>query len=874
MLGKGKAEDYLLVSPTGATHQLGGFVGKTRIAGGACEVPPGEWSLKCSGSKPVSEVQVSIRPALPAVLKPYYREVTIPLPCIGSFGQPADLHGAKMKNMAQVMAARLAVQQSPDGCWQASSYAGNVFPTSIAGLALLSAGDPLYDAQIRKAAYFCAYGTPAPGWSYAQGCRLLFLAEYYLRSRDPGILLGLKTVAAETRRYVLADFTSGHGLGGVGYGGSGYIGGGGMIALGFAAASLTPALDAADKSLLDAMLMRIQELAPAGKVPYGRGGSNESTEDDGHAASCATGPYFLASLIRGGSANFVKAARHRYSQGHYGDVDAGHASMTLHFTMGMLAVAACGEDCYRRAVSTKAWYLTLMRDADGSANSNNYRIEFHGGDGVLGSPYWRTAGMILCLNALKHNLAITGMPEARRQSPQDGPQLFHQDAALRRVLLGNWDLVEVTLGSAAGPAFRQARKDLAAISPERDFSRKFHAFISTGSGHAALAEILRQPQVSQEVAQGQLAELMLGLAIEADCLPDVEPDEEEEGAGGKQVAAADSKAQAKARKKQHKELKKQLEAGAVVDLEYVLHLGIGGFRSISSRFAEASPLPLEDFKAGIRCGGACPIKESLIWQPRYQPASRKEDGGYGEFSRSFPMRSDGIPVFEIDISYRALGLPISYRAKLTGPSPIARGHNPALVRVPVKAQVLEDYAGQYTLLLRLANGNLLPCENHAKVQPPDFLPAGNSVTAWISPETLWGHDLRQVAMGSFASPRELPCQTSGGACVLGDHKLESSVKVGPGESTVELVLGQPGETGLVWVAWKDKDVKRAFQVELKLADGTWQRSACSERPGLISLPHHKCTAMRLVFAPGKALDLAECRLYSPPRIEVQRRLQP
>ena len=67
---------------------------------------------------------------------------------------------------------------------------------------------------------------------------VLFLSEYYLRTKDESILPGLKRVIARARLCVLNDYTAGHSIGKAGYGGSGYIGGGGVIALGLSAAQL------------------------------------------------------------------------------------------------------------------------------------------------------------------------------------------------------------------------------------------------------------------------------------------------------------------------------------------------------------------------------------------------------------------------------------------------------------------------------------------------------------------------------------------------------------------------------------------------------------------------------------------------------------
>ncbi|MEN9361917.1 MAG: hypothetical protein RL095_3452 [Verrucomicrobiota bacterium] len=849
----------------GLWHDLNAVLKRREKIEGGLEVPPGRWVLHVESAEGLKGLSVaaSVRPPLPAALKPYLREIRIPLPRIGSFGMPADIHGDKMRNMADLMAARLAAQQSPDGSWQAPGYGGEVFPSAISGLALLSTGDRRYEAQIRKCAHYCAYTAPADSWSYIQGTRLLFLAEYYLRSRDPQILPGLRKVVAETRRYVLADYTSGHGIGAPGYGGSGYIGGGGMIALGFAAASHTPAMDAADKALLDNMLMRVQEIAPGGKVFYGRSGKKEKDTQEGHSGSCGTGPYFLASLIRGGSANFVAKARERYSRGPYGDIDTGHATQTIHFTMGMLALASCGDQVYREALSSVTWYLTLMRDYDGSGNQNNYRVEYHNGDGVIGVPYWRTAGMILACNALKRNLATTGLPAARTALPKDSPQLYHMDAGLRRVLLGNWDLVDACLGQAAGPAFRQARRELAAMHPDKDFAKTFHAFVTAGSGRAALAEVLKQPSPAPEVAPGQLAELMLGISFIAEYAPDLEPEDEEEGAGadraedgGKKAPKADKKS----RKQEQKRIRALLASGQVVELDYQLRLAAGGLRRLNPRFAELSPLPLEGLRVAISGLGAdSPLKQRLTW-------NGGAEGRIDEFRHTLKMKSDARPSFSLDIAYRVAGLDIAYRARLDGPTLQSREYHPALVQIPVTGETVEDFDGQYALFVRLANGSLLPCENRMGKNayggtPRDFLPAGAATRFLISPDTLWGHDVRSYSLADTRA-RLLPYASPGrDSAVLVDRQAATGLDIGAEETVLELHLPQAAEIPAAYLQWSGG--ARSCRFESQLADGSWELLQRSDKNAYLPLPARPLRQLRLVIDKGSPCRLAELLLLAP-----------
>ena len=226
--------------------------------------------------------------------------------------------------------------------------------------------------------------------------------------------------------------------------------------LDFQLPSYTPAMTADDKQLLDRMLQRIQEIAPHGKVPYGRGGKKLETDPSpGQGGSCGTGPYFLASLIRGGTYHFTSTAGKRYSTAPFGSAENGHATQTLHFVWSMLSSANCSDDAYRESMNAYLWKFTTLREYDGFINQNNYRTEYHNGDGVIGDPYWRTAGYLLILNSWKRNLAITGNSKFRSNSFQDTAVMFHRDVAAHNYFKRNWALVANVLGTKSTQSFKR-----------------------------------------------------------------------------------------------------------------------------------------------------------------------------------------------------------------------------------------------------------------------------------------------------------------------------------------------------------------------------------------------------------------------------------
>ena len=280
-------------------------------------------------------------PVLPPELTPYLEEIEYSIPQIGSFGSTYNPSSDKAVNYSNILAYRLSREQSADGSWPSAGgdYASGYFRTAMAGLGLLATGNPAYDTNIRNAAYYCANST-ADGWCFPRGIRTIFLAEYYLRTRDSGILPGLQNAVNDAQNVVLADFIVGHGYH-PGYGDSGYCGATGTITTGLAVASKAPVI--VDTRRLDNMLERVQELAGGngGTFPYGRGGIGRTafpdTPSSGQSYSCGSGNV-LATNIRGGPQYITDLFRKKFGPtAAHGNVDGGHASEALTFIMGSLA---------------------------------------------------------------------------------------------------------------------------------------------------------------------------------------------------------------------------------------------------------------------------------------------------------------------------------------------------------------------------------------------------------------------------------------------------------------------------------------------------------------------------------------------------------
>ena len=433
---------------------------------------------------PVSPRQFDVNgaPVLPPEVAPYLEEIEFTIPQIGSFGSGYDPKSEKVANYSAILAHRLAREQSADGSWPSAGgdYANGHFRTALAGLGLMATGDPAYTTHIQKAATFVAANDPG-GWAYPRGTRLMFLAEYYFRTRDATILPGLQKAVEDGQEMVLSDFTAGHGLN-VGYGGAGYIGSTGTIATGLAIASRTPAR--VDLPKLDGMLERIQELAGGngGGLPYSRGGIGRNafpeTPSAGQTYSCGAGGV-LATNIRGGPRYITDLFRKKFgATADHGDVDGGHASEALTFIMGSLACGIWGDDAHKANMDTLLWRLTLKRDFAGYINLNTNRLEYHGGDGGChGGPTYDTGGYLILLNSHKHNLAITGKPEAQAQAFPEVPPTYDVDRKLHMRVVGDWNMVEAALGSKFPSSLQPKLAELRALPLGADLGTRVLAFL-------------------------------------------------------------------------------------------------------------------------------------------------------------------------------------------------------------------------------------------------------------------------------------------------------------------------------------------------------------------------------------------------------------
>ena len=119
-----------------------------------------------------------------------------------------------------------------------------------------------------------------------------------------------------------------------------------------------------------------------------------------------SGPGMLGVQIGGGHLSSIKELVERMHAS-IGDGDNSHATSSLAFIFSSLALAAADEDVFLKHMQNFKYKMTIDDNWEGGILKSAFPLDFQGGEGVT-SNWIRSAGTILVLNALKHNLAITG----------------------------------------------------------------------------------------------------------------------------------------------------------------------------------------------------------------------------------------------------------------------------------------------------------------------------------------------------------------------------------------------------------------------------------------------------------------------------------
>jgi hypothetical protein len=487
------------------------------------DVPKGSWTMEAEavprgGATVVAQVQVRKKPTVSRELLRQVKTVSFPIVKMGSFTKGFPEKDVKSANIIAQQSAWLAVQQMPDGSWQRpSGYTSNHYDTAWAGLGLMATGNPEFDENIKKAAQFLAFKAKTDGWAVPSSVVVVFLSEYWLRYQDDSVLPGLRSwVDCLLTESMTGDYTVGHGHN-PGYRGGGVSTGGSHVALALAMAEKTPM--GVDKEIVDRMLYRVQQLAPDGFVPYGRGRGGEPkfepALDGAGTYSGRHGPYLIASLLHGGPKLFTENCAGMYQHCQRGGIDQGHATETLSTQWAFIAMAASDLPSYREHLEALKWKITLRRAFNGGYTTSAWRLEYAGGESLLDYAI-RSSTWLIALCADKQNLAITGNPKYRAKYLVDVPPTTHTDAMLRGYYLRNWGVADAVLGERSPASLKAALQVLKSMALGSALHGEMEKFLTTRALPVA-REIMALDGLAA-LQRAYLAELVLGVDHRIDLL--------------------------------------------------------------------------------------------------------------------------------------------------------------------------------------------------------------------------------------------------------------------------------------------------------------------------------------------------------------------
>lgn len=424
-------------------------------------------------------------------------ELRFPIGKVGSFSDTYPKDCAKTEITVRRHTDWLAAQQREDGGWpRLAGYTTDGWDTAFCGLALMSSGDAKFDGQIRKAAYRLAYDQVPSEWTAERAMRLMFLSEYYLRTRDPGIVAGIQAAYLQLADVCKNDFMAGHKVNGFGYGIAGQHYGTGHLALGMALASRTPI--SYDKELVENIIRHAGVVLVNGTYAYGRGRrmarSEERQYGGGHAMS---GPGLLGVQIGGGHESAVREFVERMDAS-IGDIDNSHATSSLAFILGALGLAAADEEVFLKHLQNSRYKLTLDDCWEGGFLKSAFPLDLQGGEGVTAN-WIRTAGTILVLNALKQNMAITGKRDLWNPERLSYEPVCEWGGQIHSYYLRNWALAIELLGDKSPEALRRVVRDLDALRRDMNLvpatremvERLAPGLVATLASDAALAPMTR-----------------------------------------------------------------------------------------------------------------------------------------------------------------------------------------------------------------------------------------------------------------------------------------------------------------------------------------------------------------------------------------------
>ena len=435
-------------------------------------------------------------------------KLRFPIGKAGSFSSTYPKNCPKSELTAKRHTAWLAAQQRENGSWpRLHGYTSDGWDTAWCALALMSSGDSQYDEKVRKAAYRIAYDTTPSEWIAERAMRLIFLSEYYLRTKDSEIVAGIQAAYHQVIACCKTDYMAGHKVNGFGYGIAGQHYGTGHMALAVAMATKTPITF--DKKLAFGIIKHAGEVCVNGTYAYGRGRrmARDESNRQGGGGNAMIGPGMLGAILAGGHQSSIKEVLERWDAT-IGDADNSHASSSLAFIFSTLAMAAEDESLFLKSMQNFKYKMTLDDNWEGGILKAAFPLDFQGGESVTGVLI-RSAGSILVLNATKHNLAITGKKEFKRKTRITTSAVSEWGNQVHSYYLRNWCIAQELLGRRAPKGIAKGISELNALPRTMELVPSTNKVV-TRLAPSLIAQIAKDRTLS-DTQRAYAIELLCGL---------------------------------------------------------------------------------------------------------------------------------------------------------------------------------------------------------------------------------------------------------------------------------------------------------------------------------------------------------------------------
>ncbi|NQU47420.1 MAG: PDZ domain-containing protein [Planctomycetes bacterium] len=336
-------------------------------------------------------------------------QLDIQLPALGKM-KPQDPKNLKANQFYQGVCSDLLKTRRADGAWKANTGEDATrYTTALCGLALLGRGNPDDLPALEKIAVLLAgperrgyvstdLMEPAGLSNWFITMSGIYLSEYVLATGDNQWLPTIQHLCDCLAARQTENGRYGHGIT-VGYGGKGFN------IINTHAHLLWALADRAGCNIDQKAWQR--SFAEIQKSTGENGGVRYWTLETGYWDACARTGQMALALSLAGEAPKLQESMGRYLQENHRRMREAHAMSSIGMIFGTAALRRVNPKGWQQHMDSWLWYLTLMRQPDGSAEYIGGKRN-NGGDHYLGKPHLANAIAGLMLASRLDHLHIFG----------------------------------------------------------------------------------------------------------------------------------------------------------------------------------------------------------------------------------------------------------------------------------------------------------------------------------------------------------------------------------------------------------------------------------------------------------------------------------